>query len=201
MYLKYDLYCMWLWIFQKLFFSLRSTSYEKSAFWRFLPCCSFGLLCFSLSSTQNPDPDNHQASCHSSSLWNVWNLSADFTRLKKIIKKWRRSEYVCVWGGCCHGILALTQMELRVMALIDWETMSYTLLCEIPLQKTQWETGRGLIALTLADSGQSSTMGLHTGLCRHTRFIYTFQAAAVTYNTSPEKIVCTHHKSMPDGKH
>lgn len=32
--------------------------------------------------------------------------------------------------------------------------MSYTLLCETALQKTQWETGRGLIALTLADSGQ-----------------------------------------------
>lgn len=60
-----------------------SPSNEKCAFWRFLPCCSFGLLCYSLSSTQNPDPDNHQASCHSSSLWNVWKPLVDFTRKKK----------------------------------------------------------------------------------------------------------------------
>ncbi len=83
----------------------------ESVFWSFLPCCSFGLLCFSLPSTQNPDPDNHQASCHSSSLWNVWKPPADFTR--KQFKK-QYIERGGGWGGWYSFVcdfLASTQMD------------------------------------------------------------------------------------------
>lgn len=48
----------------------------------------------SLSSAQTPDPDNHQASCHSSSLRNVWKPPPDFTYKKKTVKKEEG------WFGC-----------------------------------------------------------------------------------------------------
>lgn len=64
--------------------------------------------------------------------------------------------------------------------------MSSALLCEIPLQKTQWETGRGLIALTLADLGQRPHyVTAEEGLLPHTIHLHFFiQAAAVTYSLS-----------------
>lgn len=66
--------------------------------------------------------------------------------------------------------LASPQM-IGVAAGIHEETMSSVLLCKIPLQKTQRETGRGLIALTLADSGQTQNYG--TADC-HIQFTHTF---------------------------
>lgn len=71
--LNCDSYNMGLWI---------SKNISSNGRWDILrvpPLLIFGLLCFSLSSTQNPDPDNHQASCHSSSPWNVWKSPAVFT--------------------------------------------------------------------------------------------------------------------------
>lgn len=63
-----------------------------------LYCCSFGLLCFSFASTKKPDPDDRQASCHFSSLWNVCHPPPESThsQSKKKIRKRTNNQNVCV---------------------------------------------------------------------------------------------------------
>lgn len=80
--------------------------------------------------------------------------------------------------------------------------MSSTLLCEILLQKTQWETGRGLIALTLADSGQRQhSRTADEGLLPHTIHLQFFiRAAALTYYFSTASLENRAHTSQINAK-
>lgn len=57
------------------FSSCPMTNLHSAAFWGFLPCCSFGPICFFSLPSANPEPDNHQASCHSSGLWNARKIA------------------------------------------------------------------------------------------------------------------------------
>lgn len=66
-----------------------------------LPRCSFGPLCLFL--------DDHQASCHSSSRWNVRTPPRRFHTLERHEKIWRGEPRK--WRGFVCGVCSSTQME------------------------------------------------------------------------------------------
>lgn len=169
------------------FFPLLPPSNEKSAFWRFLPCCSFGLaMFFSLlhsesRSRQSPGELSffQPLECLKTSCW--------FHTLKKK-KKMEGDE-----GGGVDGMALFVTVwhrprwtpVLRVMAPIDWETMSYTSrYCVKCCCRKHGGRREGDLSLWLwLIQARGSTVGLQTRLCCHAQFIYAFfiQAAAATH--------------------
>lgn len=157
---------------QAFFLLVLSPSNEKSAFWRFLPCCSFGLLCFSLASKQNLDPDNHQASCHSFSLWNVWKPPADFTRKK--------------WHGFVCDFLASAQMDSsKELWLGLIRRRCHPHYCVKYCCKKHSGRQEGDLSLWLwLIQARGSTLGLQTRVCCHTRFIYNSSFGLLPWHTT-----------------
>lgn len=81
------------------------TNLHSAAFWEFLPCCSFGPICFFSLPSANPEPDNHQASCHSSSFWNA----------QKIAQPWNFCGLMCCCASAWWDAMHLFLFSFRLL--------------------------------------------------------------------------------------